>query len=39
MRDLLYVLLTVGFFCGMLAYTRACERLGRRAGGSNPDER
>jgi hypothetical protein len=31
MLDLLYLAGTVGFFAGMLAYVRGCERLGRRA--------
>ena len=31
MIDLLYVVLTIGFFITMLGYTRACERLGRGA--------
>jgi len=29
MRDLLYILATVGFFAVMLAYVSGCERLGR----------
>lgn len=29
MPDLLYILGTVAFFAGMLAYVRGCERLGR----------
>jgi hypothetical protein len=32
MIDLLYLVGTVAFFALMLAYTRACERLGRRSG-------
>jgi len=31
--DLLYILLTVGFFALMLAYVRGCERLGREETG------
>jgi hypothetical protein len=30
MLDILYMSITAGFFALMLAYTRACERLGRR---------
>lgn len=29
--DALYVLGSIAFFAAMLAYTRGCERLGRRA--------
>lgn len=32
MRDLLYVLGTVGFFLVMLAYVSACETLSRHRG-------
>ena len=31
MLDLLYVLLGIGFFALMLAYTHACDRLGARS--------
>jgi hypothetical protein len=34
MLDLLYLTLTLAFFAAMLAYLRACERLGRRGEGS-----
>jgi len=37
MLDIVYVLLTVGFFAFMLAYVAGCERLGRDANGE--DER
>jgi hypothetical protein len=32
MLDFLYVLLTIGSFVAMLAYVRACEKLGARSG-------
>jgi hypothetical protein len=32
MLDLLYILLTTGFFVAMLAYVRACQALGQRTG-------
>jgi hypothetical protein len=38
MFDFVYVLLTVGSFVAMLAYVRACEKLGARSG-RNPDVR
>ncbi len=31
MMDVVYVLLSVGFFALMLAYTHACDRLGARS--------
>ncbi len=31
MRDLLYVLGTIGFFALMIAYVRACEALGHES--------
>lgn len=31
MLDLIYIALTMGFFALMLAYVRACARLGRGA--------
>ena len=33
MRDVAYIALTVVFFALMIAYIRACERLGRRQDG------
>jgi hypothetical protein len=30
MRDIAYIALTLGFFALMIAYVRACERLGKR---------
>jgi hypothetical protein len=33
MRDVAYIALTVAFFALMLAYVRACDRLGRRQEG------
>ena len=33
MADLLYLLGTLAFFAAMLAYVRACERLGRGGDG------
>jgi hypothetical protein len=29
--DALYIIGSIAFFAGMLAYVRGCERLGRRA--------
>lgn len=37
MFDLLYLLATVGFFAVMLAYVRACERLGRSSERLGPE--
>lgn len=31
MIDVIYVVVTIGFFALMLAYTAACDRLGRAA--------
>ncbi len=36
MLDLLYVLLSVGFFALMLGYTHACDRLGARSDTERP---
>ncbi len=33
MLDVVYVIVTVGFFGLMLAYVRACERLGKDGAG------
>jgi hypothetical protein len=33
MLDLVYILLTLGFFALMLAYVAGCERLGRDGSG------
>ena len=33
MRDIAYIALTVVFFALMIAYIRACERLGKRRDG------
>ncbi len=33
MRDLVYIVVTLGFFGLMLAYVAWCERLGRRDAG------
>ena len=33
MLDVVYVMVTVGFFGLMLAYVRACERLGKDGNG------
>jgi len=30
MLDLIYIVITIGFFALMLRYVRACEALGRR---------
>jgi hypothetical protein len=32
MRDLAYVVVTLGFFGAMLFYVRGCDRLGHRKG-------
>ncbi len=37
MRDIAYIALTVVFFALMIAYVRACERLGR--GSTGEEER
>jgi len=32
MLDVVYIVLTLGFFALMVAYVRGCERLGREGG-------
>jgi hypothetical protein len=39
MLDFLYLLLTIVVFAAMLAYARACERLGSRTGDGSADGR
>jgi len=39
MVDLLYILLTLGFFALMGAYVEACRRLGQRTAEKNLHER
>lgn len=39
MLDLIYIALTVGFFGLMLAYVRACGRLGERTAEKSRDDR
>ena len=39
MLDLLYVILTIAFFALMLAYVRACRRLGGRSQPGDTHER
>lgn len=38
MRDLLYLLGSIGFFALMVAYVRVCEALGRGAGDGRGDQ-
>ena len=35
MRDLIYILVTIGFFLLMLVYARACQRLATDEGGED----
>lgn len=39
MADIIYIVATILFFAGMIAYTAACDRLGKTSSGERGEEK